>query len=381
VRVLHVINSLSASGGAEHGFARELTRIGTDVEHLVVSLYRSDGLADELKEAGVPQTTLDLDPSSSGWNWLAGSAKLRRLLDQFQPDVVHSSLFNGNLTAQLASYRSSVPVLSTFTNSGDPRLLQAYQPGQTRRVARVLRTIAGVAARRDHVWFRALTRDGLETNCRALGVDPARVVVIPRGVPIPDLSKLPATRSELGLPTDIPVVLNVGRQTAQKGQEQLIEAFRMLVERMPAHLVIIGREGDAATSLAQAITTARLSDHVSVVPYTDRVYDYYRNSDVFAFTSLMEGLGTAVLEAMSAELPVVSYDLPPVREVTDGGRVAHLVSMGDINAMSEALGEALVAPASATTRAHEARGWVETHYTIDRAAELLHARLVDLASM
>ncbi len=247
-------------------------------------------------------------------------SRLGRQLERFSPDVVHTSLASANLIGQIAARRSSVPVLSTFTLSGDPALMRRYQPGADSRRARLIRRIERLAARGGHVWFRALTADAKETNVRAAGLDPDRVTVIPRGVPIPDPSIPAPRREELGLPEDGAVVLNVGRQTAQKGHVDLVSAFASVRANIPVHLVILGREGDGTRALREAILREEMTDHVTVVPYSSRPYDYYRTADVFAFPSLMEGLGTAVLEAMACAIPVVAYDIPPVREITSGGR-------------------------------------------------------------
>lgn len=381
MRVLHVINSLSGSGGAEQGLVREVTRLNDIGDQLVVRLYEPDVLSGQVEAAGLRELGLGLDSSRSGWNWVWGVRLLRKVIDDFEPDIVHSSLFSANLIAQLATRGRSIPVLSTMTNSGDPRLVRAYQPGQDRFRASALRGVAGFAARQDHVWFRALTADALQTSCDALGVEPSRAVVIPRGVPLPDLTLPSPSKAALGLPSDVAIVLNVGRQAAQKGQVQLIEAFHRLLGVMPAHLVILGREGDATSDVKKAIETANIEDSVTIVPFTDRVYDYYRAADVFAFSSLMEGLGTAVLEAMSAQLPVVAYDIPPVREATADGSFATLVPVGDVNALTEAVRMALSEAGSAAVSAKEGRAWVEANFTLDRVAAQLGERLTSLRSL
>ncbi|MFV1992038.1 MAG: glycosyltransferase, partial [Acidimicrobiales bacterium] len=341
MRVLHVINSLSGSGGAEQGLVREITHFGEGHEQLVVTLYRPDHLALSVESTGIEQESLGLDPSHSGWNWAIAVSRLRRVIQRHDPQVVHSSLFSGNLVAQLATRNSRLPTLSTFTLSGDVALMQAYQPGADSGRAAMLRRFASWASRSDHVWFRALTADALATNCSALGVLPSRGVVIPRGIPIPDPAESSSRRSDLGLPEDVPIVLNVGRQSAQKGHEHLIAAFQELLHSRSAHLVILGREGDGTPALNRAIAISGLDAHVTVIPYTDRVYDFYAHADVFAFPTLMEGLGTSVLEAMAAQLPVVAFDIPPVREISDDGRVATLVPIGDTDAFVAALESAI----------------------------------------
>lgn len=375
MRVLHVINSLSASGGAENGLVREIVRFSSDVEQIVVRLFGSDRLDTAVRQAGIQSLSLNLDSDSSGWNWPAGVIRLDGTIRRLRPDILHSSLASANLVAQLAALRHGLPVLSTFTLSGDPQLMRSYQPGAHLRRAEIMRRIERMSSRMGHVWFRALTEDAKTTNCETAGLDPDRVVVIPRGVPLPDLSEPRPTRAMLGLPEQKTLILNVGRQTAQKGQTQLVEAFARLRQRKEAHLVILGREGDETGALNQAIAATGVGESVTVIPYTDSPYDYYQAADVFVFTSLMEGLGTAVLEAMANGLPVVAYDIAPVREITDGSRLAAMVPVGDVAALTERVEQLVDDPQAAHEVALAARENVAAHYSIDVVARRLQSHL------
>ena len=360
---------------------REITGFESGIEQHVVRLYAPDQLVPQVVSAGISHSTLDLDSSHSGWNWPVGAARLRKVIRAFEPDVIHSSLFSANLVAQLAARVEQIPVLSTFTLSGDVELVRSYQPGAGSRRASALRSIAGWAARSDHVWFRAITSDALTTNCQALGVSESRGVLIPRGVPMLNLKQEALSREELGLPGGLPIVLNVGRQTTQKGHKHLIAAFEVLQHSRSAHLVIIGREGDGSSALRTAIDESNLEDHVTVIPYTDRVNDFLLAADVFAFPSLMEGLGTAILEAMAARLPVVASDIPPIREITDQGRVARLVPVGDTEALATALERALGADQTIRHMTDEAHHWVSENYSLHRVSVRLQDRLQQLCSI
>jgi glycosyltransferase involved in cell wall biosynthesis len=381
VRVLHVINSLSGSGGAENGLVREIMQFGADVVHEVVTLYDKDQLGESLGAVGISSHTLGLDPGSSGWNWLPGARRLEAHIQRYQPNVVHSSLASANLIAQIAGRRTSTPVVSTFTLSGDPLLMRRFQPGAASKRAQLLRRVEQASARQSHVWFRALTEDARATNTTAARLDLNRVRVIPRGVPLPDDSPATPSRRWMGLPEEGAVVLNVGRQTAQKGHGDLVEAFASIVRERPAHLVILGRMGDGSESLHRGIAAHGVEHHVTVIPYTDRIYDYYRAADVFAFPSFMEGLGTAVLEAMACRLPVVAYDIPPVREIAGGGRFASLVPVGDIGQLSRRIVEVIEGSSEAAESSALAYSNVVEHYTVERVASRLEEYLGEVAAV
>lgn len=370
-----MINSLGGSGGAEHGLVREITRFSDDVEQRVVRLYEKDHLDNELSSAGIEVTPLGLRGGRAGWNWLGGVVKLARFINAYRPDVIHSSLFTANLVAQIAGRRAGVPVVSTFTLSGDPGLLKRYQPGAHSWRGSVLRWLASRVARHPSVYFRALTRDALDTNCELLGVDPSRATVIPRGVELDLFPPDPKTREQLGLPVNGRLLVNVGRQTAQKGHLSLLQTFDVVRSEVDAHLAIIGREGETTDQLRSTISDTGLDEHVTLVGYTPEVHHYLANADVFVFPSLMEGLGTAVLEAMAMGIPVVAYDIPPVREITDEGRVAYLVDVGDTESFARAVLGVLAGDAG-----EDASEWVRQKFTIDQVAPRVEALLKRAAS-
>ena len=301
-------------------------------------------------------------------NWPKGALLLRGEIRRFRPTVIHSSLSSGNLVAQLGALGTGVPVLSTLTLSGEIGLVRALQPGAASWKASFFRAVAGVAARLSHVWYRAITGDALATNVEALGISRQRAIVIPRGVPIGGLDR---RRDE-----QVERLLNVGRQTAQKGHDQLIAAFARVRDRRPrARLTILGRKGDASALLEHSIAKHNLEDAVDVIDYTPTPYDHYRDSDVFVFSSLMEGLGTAVLEAMANGLPVVAYDIPPVREAVGGDANARLVKVGDPRALADGVIAVLENPEESRAMAARAFEKILEGHTVDAIAARLESTL------
>ncbi len=328
MRVLHVVDSLAGSGGAEHGLVREITRFSPHVEQRVVRLYERAELEPLLTDAGIEVTALGFAATSGSRTFPQAALKLRPIVKAYRPEVIHTSLFLGNLVGQMAARSTGIPVLSTFVLSGDLALLKATQPGAASLKAAGIRRIAALSARLSGASFRALSNDARITNCRLLGVPFDRVEVIPRGVPEP-VGQL-MTRADLGLPDDVPLIVNVARVAAQKGQVHLLRSFASLrLQRPDAHLVIVGRAGDAERSVDGEIARLGLTGHVTMLGYTPYARHVVSHASVFAFSSLMEGLGTAVIEALVAKVPVVAFDIPPVRDATDNGRGARLVPLGD----------------------------------------------------
>lgn len=375
MRVLHLIDSLSGAGGAEQGLVREITRFDAEVGQHVVLLYDRTDLAHELTDRGIPVTVIGLEEGSGSRTWPRAVPPARRVAKEFGPDVIQTSLFLGNIVGQMVGRSLGLPVVSNLVLSGNPELLRNFQPGAGSWRAGLLRSIAGWVARSRRVTFRALTEEVRSTNARLLGVPVDRVTVIPRGVPAPDLGNV-ADRESLGLPAG-PLVLNVGRLAAQKGQVLLVEAFARVREKVPAaSLVIVGKEGPAGPELRDAIARLGLEPYVHLVGHSTRVVDYLAQAHVFAFSSVMEGLGTSVLEAMACGVPVVAFDIPPVREATADGRFGSLVPVGDVAALAGAIVDLVKGARQVDT---EAREWVRTRHDMDRIASEVQALLARAA--
>jgi glycosyltransferase involved in cell wall biosynthesis len=344
VRALHVIDSLAPGGGAENRFVEELLGFGDLSGHAVVHLFERDDLAPRLREAGIPVRGLGLRAAHGGRTFPWAAVRLARVIRAERPDVVHTSLYHADLAGQLAAWATGVPVVSTFVKSGDVRLnaLRTGGRGASRR-ARVLDATSAWVARRSGARFRAISTDAADTHVAAMRLDGSRVEVIPRGVAL-ERSEATPDRARFGLPEDRRLVVNVARHEPMKGHVALLEAIAAVRERVPdVHLAIAGTEGTSTPAIRATVERLGLHDAVTLLGHRPDVAVLLASADAFAFTSSSEGLGSAVLEAMVAGLPAVAFDIPSVREVTDGGRLATLVPVGDVDALADGLVVALQA--------------------------------------
>lgn len=377
MRVLHVIDSLTGSGGAERGMAREIVRFSPSVEQALVCIHDPGDLADEVIGGGVEVASLGIARGSAKHVWPAAHRALWQVVQRRKPDILHTSLYTGNVVGQSVAWRAGIPVLSNLVLSGDPRLLKEHQPGASTWRASVARSIGGLTARRSKATFRALTHDTADTNARLLRISRDLITIIPRGVPMPP--ERVRSRVELGLPEDRPLIVTVGRLARQKGHVHLVRALVAVKREAPeACLVIVGPDGDAADEIRRVIDELDVADDVVLVGYSDATAEILAHADVFGFASLMEGLGTAVIEAMINGAPVVAFDIPPVREVVADGVLALLVPVGDSEALAEGLLRGL--HGELEEMAGEARKRAHDHHSIEGVAHRVERLLVRTAS-
>lgn len=134
-----------------------------------------------------------------------------------------------------------------------------------------------------------------------------------------------------------PVILGVGRLTASKDFQTLIEAFaRVRVER-PARLIILG-EGEQRHALETQIARLGLDAEVQLPGFVSNPFQFMRRASVFVLSSRWEGFGNALVEAMACGASVVSTDCPGgPREILDAGRYGLLSPVGDPRSMARAI--------------------------------------------
>jgi glycosyltransferase involved in cell wall biosynthesis len=172
-----------------------------------------------------------------------------------------------------------------------------------------------------------------------------------------------AARRVLGLPAEDPVIGWVGRLSAEKGPDVMIDALARL--RYPGASVRLAMLGDGplAADLRERAQQAGVADRVTwhgVVPDAARLY---RAFDVLALSSRTEGTPIVLFEAMGAEVPVVATAVGGVPDVVTAAE-AVLAPSQDPAALARALGRTLGDPAGARARAAAARRRLETDFAV-----------------
>lgn len=170
----------------------------------------------------------------------------------------------------------------------------------------------------------------------------------------------------------VPVVLGVGRLVKSKDFATLIRAFAKVRVRKPARLVILG-EGPERVALEALIQQLHLRAHVVLPGFVSNPYPYMKRASVFVLSSIREGLGNVLIEALALGAPVIATECPHgPAEILQGGRLGRLVPVGD----SDALAEAIMASLDNATMPAKAN---LACFTVDRAVRQYQELLGDVA--
>lgn len=370
MRVLDVIDTLAATGGAENRLADELGVAPDDVEHLVVRLFRNGDLDARLRDAGIAVEPLDLEAGRGSWSWPLAASRVHAIARRFEPDVVHTSLYHASLAGQLAARRLRVPVVSTIAGT-----LTTSVP----RRERVMQRLAGVVARVTRARWRAVSNAAARSAIDVYGLDPERVEVIERGYR--PRERPVADRARFGLPPGVPLVVCAGRQVPSKNHVHLVRAFARATGDVPdAVLALAGRLDAATPSIEAAIAEHGIGDRVHLLGHRDDLDVLLASADLFVLpSSTGEGFPGVLLEAIAMATPAVATDIAPHRELLMDGDLGVLADATDEVALARAIVTTLESP-PAEAELDRRRCRALGAYSLERASGRLHDLLRRAAS-
>lgn len=145
------------------------------------------------------------------------------------------------------------------------------------------------------------------------------------------------TRRHLGIPPNWQVVVMVGRLDAQKAPHYLIEAFAIAVQTHPQTLLLLVGDGELKPQLEQQVARLGLTSQVRFLGFREDVPDIVNMANIFALSSLWEGLGRAMTEAMLLGKPVVVPAIYGIPEIVHHQETGLLFPAGNIQQLAEQL--------------------------------------------
>ena len=263
---------------------------------------------------------------------LAAAWRLSRVLRALRPDIVHAHDPHGVAMAALA--------LSMSTQPKKPRLVASrrvdFHLGRNALSRWKYRQVDCFIAASDAI-RDILLRDGIPRR---------RAVTVHEGIDLAHVEAAPPAEihKELWLPHHAPVVGNVAALVPHKGQRYLVDAAAEVVKRQPDARFVIAGEGELRASLEQQIKHHRLEKHVLLAGFRTDVLSLHKAFDVFVMSSITEGLGTSLLDAMASGKPIVATRAGGIPEVVADGRTGLLVPPRDPSAMADAIVRLLADP-------------------------------------
>jgi glycosyltransferase involved in cell wall biosynthesis len=260
---------------------------------------------------------------------LAAAWRLSRVLKRLRPTIVHAHDPHGVAMAATA--------LSIVTLSPAPALVAS------RRIEFRIAHNSFSRWKYEQVDCFIAISDAVRQRLIADGVPREKTTVVHEGVDVERIVHLPPANVHAAffLPTHAPVVGNIGALVQQKGQHHLVDAAAVVVRRLPDARFVICGEGELRSALEDQIKRKHLERHVFLAGFRADVLALLKTFDVFALSSLHEGMCTSLVDSMAASKPAVATAVGGVPEVLADGETGFLVPARDHEALAERIIELL----------------------------------------
>lgn len=257
--------------------------------------------------------------------------RLSRLLSQLRPDVIHAHDPHGVAMAGMALSMDFTARWNAHRRA--PALVAS------RRVDFHLKPNSFSRWKYRQVDCFVAASEAIRQMLVTDGIAAERVTTVHEGIDVDRIDAVPAVNvhEALWLPHHAPLVGNVAALVPHKGQRYLIEAARLVIQKIPdARFVILG-EGELREHLQHLIHEQHLEKHVLLPGFRTDVIGCIKGFDLFAMSSVTEGLGTSLLDAMACRKAIVGTRAGGIPEVVEAGNTGLLVEPRDSHGLADAI--------------------------------------------
>lgn len=341
-------------------YCRELVQALREAEHEVLFCHVHDQPDYDAPQERLPaiwRTHLFVIPA------LEARAKLHKRLADFKPDVIHASFALGPLDWALPGIcaQLNVPLIATFHVALDHR--DSFPARVSQLVYQIYRSTLKHCTR--VIVFSEFQRRRL----LALGVPPARIMILPHGVDIGRYCPGPSTfRQQVGARQ---LFTYMGRLDPEKNVGTLLNSWRDIQAPPDCHLALMG-DGVLARHLQHRHRGTSNVHWLGFIRDEKERIDILRGSDVFVLPSSVEGLSLALLEAMACGAVPIATDVGADGEVIEG--VGLMIAPNALEKeLPAALAAAIAEPDRMARYQAQVRRRIESRYSFSDNIDRLQA--------
>ncbi|HUS39457.1 MAG TPA: glycosyltransferase family 4 protein, partial [Pirellulales bacterium] len=267
------------------------------------------------------------------WRDLVAYREIRRVLRDFQPDVVHTHSAKGGILGRYAARALGVRAI-VHTVHGAP-----FHPYQSALARGLFRKCEQWAAKRCHHLISVA--DAMTDLMVNSGVAPRqKFTTVYSGMDVDSFLAADQHRDQarqaLGYQPDDIVVGKIARLFRLKGHEDVLLAAGDVIRKQPKVKFLFVGDGELKDSVQRRINDMGLQDHFIITGLVapEKVPEMIGAMDMLIHTSLREGLPRTLPQALIAGRPVISYDIDGAREVAIEGVTGHLIPPQDTAALA-----------------------------------------------
>jgi len=331
------LTSNLGGGGAERALVTIINHLDRTRFQPHLALFQKQGVF--LQDLAPDVLVYEIQPVDHGFlhrSWLRLKA-IRDLVQNIRPSLIMSTLWQVNAIAGLADKLWNFDISLVMNEQNTP---QSSLETDARR-----RRMWPAAKRLYHQADLIITvSEGIAHELEStVKIQPNKMKVIHNPIELTINEEatiiLPGNKD-----SDNTIILAAGRLTAQKNFPMLLEACALVSQEHQIELIILG-DGSERQHLEDISRKLNISSQVHFMGFVSNPQDYYARADIFTLTSIYEGFGNVIVEAMAMGVPVIATDCPyGPREILQGGKSGILVPVDDENALARAILDLLDQP-------------------------------------
>jgi glycosyltransferase involved in cell wall biosynthesis len=365
IRVLHPITRLIVGGAQENTMftAALLNKERFRVEILSGPQTGSEGsLIDEVRARGVPLTIVpDLLRQVSPWHDVRALSEMARFMRRSGYTIVHTHSSKAGILGRLAARMAGVPIIVHTVHGWS---FHDYMPSPVRSFYRILER--WMAPFTDAII--AVTGRDIQKGLAARIADDRKYHLIRSAIPMADFdparTNREATRQELGIPPDAPVVGNVGRFSTQKNPLDWVRVAG-IVGRADSrlHFLLVG-DGPLRPQVEAQLQEEGIRDRTILTGLRRDVASLMSAMDIFMLSSLWEGLPRVIPQAMAMGLPVIANQADGTDDAIRDGDNGYLCTPGEVEEMAKRCQELVRDPLKRLEMGKRGRAYATQEYDL-----------------
>ncbi|MBI5374053.1 MAG: glycosyltransferase family 4 protein [Candidatus Schekmanbacteria bacterium] len=344
VKVLHVITRLDRGGSAENTL---ITVMNLDRGKYTPSLLYGLTLSPDVKyfekakeSASEFSCIPDLVRKISPLHDLKAFYQIYSFIKKGNYQILHTHSSKAGILGRWAGWLAGVPVI-VHTPHG--HVFYGYYVPLVSKLFVWAEKISALITDR----IITLTERGKKEHIRFGVAKPDKFIPIHSGVDIGLIQRTDADktsqcpkshislRETLSMPAGAIVAASMGRLSRVKGYEYFIKAGIILSKKYDDIYFAIAGEGELRENLEQIIKNAGAAERFKFAGWREDIGNFLNGADIFVLSSLNEGMGKAIVEAMAAGLPVVGTDVGGISEIVVEGETGFIVPPGNAEAIAD----------------------------------------------
>jgi glycosyltransferase involved in cell wall biosynthesis len=325
MKVIFTIDSLQ-QGGAEQSLYHLIRHFPTTEKITVVYLYPKESLKSAFESTGCNLICLHVNKKM---RWIDGIQKLNKIVNQQQPNLIVSCLYESNIISRLVSKMTNIPLIGSLVSDSYSEIRTANF-GMKRKIGGLFYYYLDfLTASIPRMWI-ANSESIKKSNAKKLNIPLNKIQVVYRGRYVDEIKAwtMPAHNDAFHFAC-------VGRLLETKGLKELIHSISQLKEKgFNVKLDLYG-DGPYANTLKKIVDQLGVSAQVIFHGNTPNAWEKLYQANAFVFPSWYEGFSGALVEAMMVGLPILASNIPMNLEAIEDGVSAYVHKVNHVEDLFE----------------------------------------------